>query len=92
MIVPTAFAPASLEIIRQRVPRLIELTDDAAGGFACNALPTAGTVVSSTAIEGVRRPLADAGFDLVGLPVTEFLKSGGGVRCLSLPLQVGPAA
>jgi N-dimethylarginine dimethylaminohydrolase len=33
--------------------------------------------------------LREAGFDVVALPMDEFLKSGGGVRCLSLPLDVG---
>jgi len=29
---------------------------------------------------------------VVALPMSEFMKSGGGVRCLSLPLDTGRAA
>ncbi|MDQ2960426.1 MAG: arginine deiminase-related protein [Candidatus Dormibacteraeota bacterium] len=92
LVAPQAFAPASLDAIRRRVPRLIEVPEAVAEGFGCNALPRGDTVVSSTAIEGVREPLAGAGFRLVALPMTEFMKAGGGVRCLSLPLSIGAAA
>jgi N-dimethylarginine dimethylaminohydrolase len=92
LIAPQAFAPSSLEVLRRVVPRLIEVPEEAAGGFACNAMPHRGTVISSPSIECIRRPLAAVGFDLVALPMTEFIKAGGGVRCLSLPLTVGATA
>ncbi len=91
LVAPTAFAPPSLARIRDRVPRLIEVPADLAAGFACNAMPLQDTVFSSTAAEALRPQLAAAGFDIVALPMDEFMKSGGGVRCLSLPLGVGLA-
>ena len=36
---PDAFAPASLRLIRELVPNLIEVPVDVAAGFACNAMP-----------------------------------------------------
>jgi N-dimethylarginine dimethylaminohydrolase len=89
LIAPDAFAPASVELVRARVPRLIEVPRPAAEGFACNAMPVGGRVISSTASAAIHSSLAEAGFELVALPVDEFMKSGGGVRCLSLPLDVG---
>ncbi len=89
LIAPDAFAPESVELVRARVPRLIETPRGAAEGFACNAMPLHGRVVSSSASEAIRRPLRDAGLELVPLPMDEFMKSGGGVRCLSLPLDLG---
>lgn len=89
LVAPSAFAPASLELIRRRVPRLIEVTHEVATGFACNAMPLQDSVVSSTAVEALRPDLATCGFDVVALPMDEFMKSGGGVRCLSLPLDMG---
>ncbi len=86
LVAPQAFAPESLELIRARVPRLIEVPPEVAQGFACNAMPMNDTVISSSTIESLRQPLAAAGFAAVALPMSEFLKSGGGVRCLSLPL------
>ena len=89
LIAPEAFAPASVELVRARVPRLVEVPREVAEGFACNAMPLRGRVISSAAAEAIRAPLAEAGFGVISLPVDEFMKSGGGVRCLSLPLDLG---
>ena len=91
LIAPAAFAPESLELVRARLPRLIEVPEQVAAGFVCNAMPLGDRVVSSRAAEALREPLAAAGFDLVALSMDEFMKAGGGVRCLSLPLEVGRA-
>jgi N-dimethylarginine dimethylaminohydrolase len=87
LVAPDAFAPDSLDLVRARIPRLIEVSVDVAAGFACNAMPVGDRVVSSTAAEALRSPLASAGFDIICVPMDEFMKSGGGVRCLSLPLD-----
>jgi N-dimethylarginine dimethylaminohydrolase len=89
LVAPTAFAPASLETLRRQVPRLVEVRAEVAAGFACNAMPMQDTVISSTAVAALRAELAAIGFDTSALPVDEFMKSGGGVRCLSLPLDLG---
>ena len=86
LVAPQAFDSKSLELIRARVARLIEVPSEIAAGFACNALPLGDVVVSSTAAAGLREPLREVGFDVEALPMDEFMKSGGGVRCLSLPL------
>ena len=62
---------------------------DVAAGFACNAMPVGDRVISSLAAGQLERSLADAGFATVALPMSEYMKSGGGVRCLSLPLDAG---
>jgi N-dimethylarginine dimethylaminohydrolase len=89
LIAPDAFAPESVELVRARVERLIEVPRAVAEGFACNAMPVGERVISSTASEAIRAPLAEAGFEVISLPMDEFMKSGGGVRCLSLPLELG---
>ncbi|HEX6537853.1 MAG TPA: arginine deiminase-related protein [Candidatus Dormibacteraeota bacterium] len=86
---PEALAPASARLVRRLVPHVIEVPVDVAAGFACNAMAVGGAVVSSMAATRLERPLADAGFQTVELPMSEFMKSGGGVRCLSLPLDTG---
>ena len=86
LVAPAAFSEASLEHIRSRVPRVVEVAADVAAGFACNAMPLGDRVVSSTAALQLRDVLASVGFAVVPLPMDEFMKSGGGVRCLSLPL------
>jgi N-dimethylarginine dimethylaminohydrolase len=89
LVAPAAFAEASLELIHRRVPRLIEVPAEVAAGFACNGMPLQGRMISSTAGQALRPQLAAIGFDVVALPMDEFMKSGGGVRCLSLPLDLG---
>lgn len=89
LVAPSAFAPASLELIRRQVPRLIEVPAEVAAGFACNGMPLRGTMISSTAAQALAPELGAIGLDVVALPMDEFMKSGGGVRCLSLPLDLG---
>ena len=86
---PDAFSEESARLIRQLVPNLIEVSVEVAAGFACNAMPVDGQVVSSLTIAQLAAPLRSAGFTILPLPMGEFLKAGGGVRCLSLPLGVG---
>jgi N-dimethylarginine dimethylaminohydrolase len=86
---PDAFSDESARLIRQLVPNLIEVSIEVAAGFACNAMPVARHVVSSLTIAQLAGPLRSAGFTTMPLPMGEFLKAGGGVRCLSLPLGVG---
>jgi N-dimethylarginine dimethylaminohydrolase len=86
---PDAFSEQSARVIRQLVPNLIEVSVEVAAGFACNAMPVRKHVVSSLTIAQLDAPLRSAGFTTLPLPMGEFLKAGGGVRCLSLPLGIG---
>jgi len=86
LFAPSAFSTQSARTIRKLVPHVIEVPVDVAAGFACNAIAVGNLVISSLAAERLEAPLHDAGFDTVALPMSEFMKSGGGVRCLSLPL------
>jgi N-dimethylarginine dimethylaminohydrolase len=89
---PEAFSPSSARTIRATVPHVIEVPTELAEGFACNAIALGNRVISSTAAEGLGPQLHAEGFDTLALPMTEFMKSGGGVRCLSLPLDAGRVA
>jgi N-dimethylarginine dimethylaminohydrolase len=75
-----------LQVIRELVPNLIEVPVEVAAGFACNAMPVGDRIVSSLTISQLEAPLRAAGYTAIALPMGEFLKAGGGVRCLSLPL------
>lgn len=86
LFAPEAFAPESARLVRCTVPHVIEVPVEVASGFACNALRVGNRVISSTAAARLEEPLHDAGYDTVALPMGEFMKAGGGVRCLSLPL------
>jgi N-dimethylarginine dimethylaminohydrolase len=84
-----AFSAESAEMIRRHVPHVIPVPLDVAAGFACNAMPIGDRVISSLAACKLEEPLAAAGFSVIALPMSEFMKAGGGVRCLSLPLEAG---
>ena len=84
-----AFSEESVATIRRLVPRVIQVPLDVAAGFACNAMPLGDRVISSLAACKLDEPLAEAGFRIIALPMSEFMKAGGGVRCLSLPLDAG---
>ncbi|HEY6378435.1 MAG TPA: arginine deiminase-related protein [Candidatus Dormibacteraeota bacterium] len=86
LFAPEAFAPESATTIRRVVPHVIEVPVAVAAGFACNALVVGDRVVSSLAAENLEPSLEAAGLRTIALPMDEFMKAGGGVRCLSLPL------
>lgn len=87
LFAPDAFAPESARLIRRAVRHVIEVPVEVAAGFACNALVIGDRLVSSLAAGALEEPLHAAGLDPLALPMSEFLKAGGGVRCLSLPIQ-----
>jgi N-dimethylarginine dimethylaminohydrolase len=86
---PDAFSAESLRVIRDLVPNLIEVPIEVAAGFACNAMPLGRNVLSSLTISQLEAPLKAAGYTPIPHAMGEFLKAGGGVRCLSLPLGDG---
>ena len=67
--------------------RLIPIAEPEALQFACNAVTSGRAVYTTGASPRLRRSLGAAGFDLHGLTLDEFLKAGGGARCLTLPLE-----
>lgn len=89
MFAPEALAEDSARLVMESVERVVEVPIDVAAGFACNAMPVGSCVVSSLAALRLQPALADIGWSVVGLEMGEFMKSGGGVRCLTLPLETG---
>jgi N-dimethylarginine dimethylaminohydrolase len=83
--VPTAFEEESLDVLRSRVPELIAVNPEEAQLLACNAI-----VVDKDVIIGTRRApqlcedLSARGFNPIEMELTEFRKSGGSVKCLTL--------
>lgn len=91
---PPAFDERSQRAIERRVPpeRRIAVDDADAIAFACNALPIGERVFLNAASPALIRALADWGWEACIQPVDEFLKAGGGVKCLSLRLDQAPYA
>jgi len=72
--------------VRSLDARLIAVTDGEALEFACNAMTIGRDVFTSSHSTRLQRALAAQGFNLHSFRLDEFLKSGGGARCLTLPL------
>jgi N-dimethylarginine dimethylaminohydrolase len=88
MIAPDAIDAYGRAVVQRLVPQPLVLELDEALSFCANSLVIGRTVVMSSCPPRVGRELERWGFDLTLCPVDEFLKAGGGPRCLTLALDV----
>lgn len=84
---PMVFDSYALDVLGVHVPDLIAVGESEARRFACNAVVVAETVVTATGCEALRAPLAERGYELRMVELTEFMKSGGSAKCLTLRLD-----
>jgi N-dimethylarginine dimethylaminohydrolase len=87
MAAPLGWDAYGLKVVEALVPELLVLTDDEALSFCANSVVVDRTIVMPTTPPRVGRQLEAWGFDVVECPVDEFLKAGGGCRCLTLALD-----
>ncbi len=83
---PAAFDDYANRVLRENVPDLLALSEASARRFGCNAVLAAGTVVMNTGCGDLEQPLADRGYKLRTVELSEFMKSGGSAKCLTLRL------
>lgn len=84
---PKAFDAPSVAKIKSLGAELIEVSEEDAEIFGCNLVPVANTIIM---IEGTRKLASDFkshGFETIELDMSEFRKSGGAIRCLTLDLD-----
>jgi N-dimethylarginine dimethylaminohydrolase len=87
-----AFYPAALDeesqaTLRAAIPNVIEATLEEAQGFGLNAVSDGKTIITSDESQSLLQKYRDAGFEVIGTPILEFRKSGGGVKCMTLELR-----
>lgn len=88
LCMPHAFDEASQHLLRQRFgDRLIELTADEGLQFCANAVCIGENVVMNRTTPRLAALLGDLGFTLFETPLSEFMKSGGGAKCLTLCIE-----
>jgi N-dimethylarginine dimethylaminohydrolase len=85
---PTGWDRYGRRVVTELVPEPIELDQDEALTFCANSVVVDRTVIMPKCPPRVGRQLESWGFDVVVCPVDEFLKAGGGCRCLTLALDV----
>jgi ornithine--oxo-acid transaminase len=65
---------------------IIWVSDEDARNFACNAVSIGQTIIMHKASADLRAVLAQRGFEIIETGVSEFLKSGGSCKCLTLEI------
>jgi len=84
---PGAIDGASQQRLRVAIPNIIEASLEEAQGFGLNAVSDGHTVICSDESPSLLQKYRDAGFEVIGTPILEYRKSGGGVKCLTLDLN-----
>lgn len=85
---PWAFDQASQKKITELVPagKRIAVSEADALQYACNAVDLNGHVIMNGASTDLQDTLRRHGFTPIAVPLSEFMKSGGAAKCLTLKL------
>ena len=83
---PDAFDGYALKVLENNIETLIAAPEDEARRFACNAIVVDNKVVVNEGCPQVSERLASLGFTVFETPLGEFLKAGGGAKCLALKI------
>jgi N-dimethylarginine dimethylaminohydrolase len=87
MYYPAAFDDAGRAVLASMFPELIEAKDEDAEVLGLNAVSDGRRVVLAAAATGLARSLAERGFEVVPVDMSELLKAGGGAKCCTLELR-----
>jgi N-dimethylarginine dimethylaminohydrolase len=88
MVAPLGWDRYGLRVLEQLVPEPLMLEDQEALAFCANSVVVGTTIVMPSCPPRLGRQLEAWGFDVEVCRVDEFLKAGGGCRCLTLALDV----
>jgi N-dimethylarginine dimethylaminohydrolase len=88
LIAPQGLDRYGCRVLEELVPEPVWLTDDEATAFCANSVVVGDVIVMPSCTPRLGRILEDAGLSVAVSPVGEFLKAGGGCRCLTLALDV----
>lgn len=88
LIAPQGLDRYGCRVLERLVAEPVWLADDEAAAFCANSVVVGDVVVMPACTPRLGRILEAAGFEVALAPVGEFLKAGGGCRCLTLALDV----
>lgn len=80
---PKAFSFSSRKLLKKYIPQLLPFSDEEAHSFAANSVVTDHHVVLPKGIPTFEDKLITYGYTPVEVEVSEFLKAGGGMHCLT---------
>ena len=91
---PPAFDERSRAVVRSLVASdaLIEVGEEDALNFACNAVRIGHRWIANYASAPLRQRLEGWGYTVTATPLSEFIKAGGAAKCLALVLHQDVAA
>ncbi len=83
---PGAFDSYAVSVIEDRFdqPKQIKVNKREAGLFACNAVPFEDMVVVNAGCDELKKELERHGYKVFQTELSEFIKSGGSAKCLTL--------
>lgn len=81
---PKAFDEGSVKKIKSLGAELIEVIEEDAELFGCNLVPVESTIVMIEGTKKLKSEFEAKGFKTVEMDMSEFRKSGGAIRCLTL--------
>ena len=88
MVCPEAYDAASAQALLDLVPEPLVLTEEEGLAFCANSIVLGRTIVMPACNDRVRAQLEAWDFEVVVVDVSEFLKGGGAIRCMTNPLDV----
>lgn len=84
---PKAFSEESLKKVHETVPNVIEANDEDAVAYGLNAMSDGKSIVIPENAHHLISKYKEMKMNVITCPITEFQKSGGGVKCLTLELR-----
>jgi len=84
---PSAFTEASLQVLRERYPDAILVSEEDAAVLGLNSYSDGYNVVIAARATGFEKQLRERGYNPIGLDLSELLRGGGGVKCCTLELR-----
>jgi N-dimethylarginine dimethylaminohydrolase len=89
---PGAFDEYGRSVLKDRIDRLVEVSAEEAVSFSCNAVVVGRSVVLNQGAPKLAAALESLGFNVRPLEFSEFIKSGGSAKCLTLRIDGEEAA
>ncbi|MGW7519144.1 dimethylargininase [Streptomyces sp. NPDC054796] len=92
MYYPPAFSAGSRAVLERLFPDALVATEPDAVALGLNAVSDGHHVLLPQAAAGLFDPLRERGYEPVPVDLTELLKGGGSVKCVTAELRAGPGS
>jgi N-dimethylarginine dimethylaminohydrolase len=89
---PGAFDEYGRSVLEDRIAHLVEVSPEEAISFSCNAVVVGRSVILNQGAPKLAATLEELGFAVWPLDFSEFIKSGGSAKCLTLRIDGEEAA